>query len=374
MQAAAESASLIFPLTASVSLLMAVLVIMTGRWHGGLTSDSSIGIQKVHQGNTPRIGGVGILAGYIAAAFLITESIHSSRLLVWDLLVAASPALMFGLAEDLTKRVGTKERLLATMISGVVAWYLTGYALFRVDIPGVDALLALTPIAVLFTAFAIGGVANAINMIDGFNGLASGTVMICLAAMGFMAWQVGDDQVFLLVLIISATTLGFFLVNFPYGRLFLGDGGAYMLGFLTAWIAVMLSARHPDQISPWAPLLACAYPILEAVFSMGRRIMRGLAMDQPDRTHLHSLVYRRVVPRFFKGPNKALRNAAVSPFMWAFASIPALLSIVLKSSTVACILGLIATALLYAYIYARLSKFRWAHPGLRFRRGPPPAN
>ena len=362
---------MLFPFTIGVSFVISILVVMTGRWHAELTSDSSVGIQKVHKGITPRIGGVGILAGYIAAASLMSGSAYTPNLLVWDLLVAASPALMFGLAEDLTKRVGTKERLLATMMSGVVAWYLTGYALFRVDVPGIDSILGFTPIAVLFTAFAIGGVANAINMIDGFNGLASGTVIICLAAMGFMAWQVGDHQIVLLILVVAATTLGFFLVNFPYGKLFLGDGGAYMLGFMTAWIAVMLSARHPEQISPWAPLLACAYPILEAVFSMGRRIMRGLAMDQPDRTHLHSLVYRRVVPRFIKTHNKALRNAAVSPFMWAFASIPAFLSIIFKGNTILCVLAMLATALLYAYLYTRLSQFRWAKPGVRFKRRTP---
>ncbi|WP_159078770.1 MraY family glycosyltransferase [Orrella marina] len=289
---------------------------------------------------------------------------------MWELLIASGPALLFGLAEDLTKRVGTKERLLATMFSGVVAWYLTGYALFRVDVPGVDILLSYTLVAVLFTAFAIGGVANAINMIDGFNGLASGTVLVCLGAMGVMAWQVNDEEVLMLILIIGAATLGFFVVNFPFGRLFLGDGGAYALGFMVAWMAVMLSARHPEHISPWAPLLACAYPILEAVFSMGRRAMRGLAIDQPDRTHLHSLVYRRVIPRFFKTQNQALRNAAVSPFMWAFACLPALLSILFMSSTIACIAGLLFAALVYAHIYARLSHFRWTPARLRFRSRP----
>jgi len=126
-----------------------------------------------------------------------------------ELLIASGPALLFGLAEDLTKRVGTKERLLATMFSGVVAWYLTGYALFRVDVPGVDILLFYTLVAILFTAFAIGGVANAINMIDGFNGLASGIVLVCLCAMGVMAWQVNDEVVLMLILIIGAAAFGF---------------------------------------------------------------------------------------------------------------------------------------------------------------------
>lgn len=370
MGLAADHLDIVLPASMVVSLIVAMLVVLTSRWHASLTGDHGHGIQKVHQGYTPRIGGVGILAGYLAAAMLVSEYAPSHLRVIWMTLVASIPALLFGIAEDLTKRVGTKERLLATMCSGVVGWYLTGYALFRVDVPGVDMLLAYTPIAVLFTAFAVGGVANAINMIDGFNGLAAGTVLICLTAMGFMAWQVQDIEIVTLTLIIGATTIGFLLVNFPYGKIFLGDGGAYALGFMLSWIAVMLSARHPEHISPWAPLLACAYPIMEAIFSMARRALRGLAVDQPDRTHQHSLVYRRVVPRFVSLRRPALRNAAVSPLMWAFAAFPAMLSILTMGSTIGSVLALVFCALVYAYLYARLSHFRWRNPSLRFRRRP----
>lgn len=365
-----DALEMILPVTTAVSLMIAILVIKTVRWHAAHTADHADGIQKVHNGLIPRIGGVGIFLGYTVAAIIFNffETRRDSD--VWYLLLAACPALLFGLMEDITRRVGTKERLLATMVSGLLAWYLTGYALHRVDLPGVDLLLAYTPVAVLFTAFAVGGVANAINMIDGFNGLASGTVLVCLTAMGIMALHVSDMEITLLIAIIAAATMGFFLVNFPFGRIFLGDGGAYALGFMLAWIAVMLAARHPEQISPWAPLLACAYPVLETLFSMGRRVMRGLSMDKPDRTHLHSLIYRRVIPRYLRTTNPALRNAAVSPFLWVFAAVPATLSTLFMSSTLACITAFVGTALLYAVLYARLSHFRWRRPKLHFRRPP----
>ncbi len=97
----------------------------------------------------------------------------------------------------------------------------------KVYLPGVDWLLSFTVCALLFTGFAMGGVANAINIIDGFNGLASGSLLIMLAAFAFVADRVGDELVFSLAILYGALVLGFFVVNFPLGKIFLGDGGAY---------------------------------------------------------------------------------------------------------------------------------------------------
>jgi len=354
------------------SLLSALFLVFTKRWHAKLSADQSYGIQKVHQGQTPRIGGVCLIVGFLTASLVIvSNSSGQNNQILFSVLLACLPALIFGLIEDITKKVSTRVRLLATMCSGVIAWALTGYALFRVDVPVVDSILAFTPIAVLFTAFAVGGVANAINMIDGFNGLASGTIIICIGSLGIMAWQVNDYPVFMLCIIIAAVTFGFLLVNFPYGKLFLGDGGAYTLGFMLAWVAVILSCRHPEAISPWAPLLACSYPILEAVMSMARRFARCKALDLPDRTHLHSLIYRRVIPRYFKFKSRTLRNSAVSPLLWLFAMLPATLAVWLKGSTIYCVAAFVATAFIYAVIYTRISHFGWHWPRLMLRRRRP---
>jgi len=338
---------------------------MTGRWHQVVTADSVDGIQKVHQGATPRIGGLGIYLSLWVAVLLLDDGRQSPLQLI---LLAALPALVFGLAEDMTKRVGIKVRLLATMASGLLAWWLTGYALWRLDLPVIDSLLAYAPIAVIFTAFAVGGVANAINLIDGFNGLASGTLLICLAGLGLLAGSQGDWELARLTIMVAVATLGFFMLNFPFGRLFLGDGGAYMLGFILAWIAVMVAMRHPDTISPAAVLLICSYPVLETVFSMARRARRGQSVDRPDLMHLHSLVYRRVVPkvmrRFYNSRQGALCNAATAPFLWTFCAVPVTLGVLLKDNTLACWIAIGATAIAYDSIYRRLSQFRWTLIGI----------
>ncbi len=111
------------------------------------------------------------------------------------LYAAALPAFLAGLLEDLTKRVGAGPRLLATLAAGAVFVLISGYAITKVDLPGVDWLLAFPAFAFVFTAFAIGGVANAMNIIDGVNGLAAGTAVIVLAGFAIIAGAVGDQTI-----------------------------------------------------------------------------------------------------------------------------------------------------------------------------------
>ncbi|HWJ95547.1 MAG TPA: glycosyl transferase, partial [Telluria sp.] len=132
----------------------------------------------------------------------------------------------------------------------------------------------------------------------------------------------------------------------PFGRLFLGDGGAYLLGFLTAWLAVMLSYRNPD-VSVWAPLLACAYPVFETLFSIVRRLGNGTHPFEPDDRHLHSLIKVGLVLRLFPRLRADLRNALVSPFAWAIAAGPALLAVRFATDTGALLLACVAGLALY---------------------------
>jgi len=321
-----------------------------------LTADDIQGIQKVHTTITPRVGGFGIFLGFAFAIFLL---IPSGSALMWLVLIAALPAWIAGLAEDLSNRISTRIRLLATIVSAGLAWWLTGYTIASVDVPLIDQLLSWTPLALIFTLFAVAGVAHAINLIDGFNGLASGTVLICLTALGLVASNQGDVEVINITLLLMAATLGFFILNYPFGKIFLGDGGSYVLGFFIAWISVMLASRHADSVSPWALLLICAYPVLETVFSILRRLQTNRRMDYPDRTHLHSLVFRRVIPRFFPNTKRNTRNALTAPLLWAFAAMPAAAGVYWQDNTIACLLALVLTTAVYMLLYRRVSRFSW---------------
>jgi UDP-N-acetylmuramyl pentapeptide phosphotransferase/UDP-N-acetylglucosamine-1-phosphate transferase len=347
-QAQAAAAALI------CAFVVSVLLVLTKKHHGHLTMDSTIGVQKFHVEPTPRVGGVGIYLGLLIAWLVVHEK--GVRDILGIILLAGLIPLACGLAEDVTKRVGVMPRLLATMAGGVAAWLLTGVCLNRLDVYGVDRLMAFTPVAVLFTAFAVGGVANAVNIIDGFHGLASGTTMIALMALGAISAEADDPQLAMACFLVAASIAGFWLVNYPWGKLFMGDGGAYFSGFALAWFAVLLPVRNPE-VSVWAGLLVCAYPVIEVVYSVCRRARSRQSPGAPDSAHLHSLIKMKLIRPTLGGRSvgKGTRNAAVSPIVWAFSSLPAIGATELFDRPVLLAGGIIVCAVAYHVFYRYLA-------------------
>ena len=339
-----------------VAFATCLLIVLTRHWHGRFTLDGTQGVQKFHAAPTPRIGGLGVVLGLVISHNVLAPAVSQ---ILGVLLLCAVPAFFSGLGEDLTRRVSVRTRLLATLASGALAWWLADAALRRLDIPVLDSWLAWAPVSLLFTAFAVGGVANAINIVDGFNGLAAGIVLIALAGLGLLAQGAGDTAVASVCLVVGAAVLGFALVNFPLGKIFLGDGGAYLLGYLLAALAVLVSTRNP-QISPWAVLMACAYPILEVAFSVVRRIRRQFPAGHPDRLHLHSLINRRIIRKRFAPLSATLQNSAVSPIVWGLAAAPAAFGLLFRDSTPRLMTATLLFALLYAIAYLRLVRFSWS--------------
>jgi UDP-N-acetylmuramyl pentapeptide phosphotransferase/UDP-N-acetylglucosamine-1-phosphate transferase len=277
------------------------------------------------------------------------------------------PAFLAGLAEDLTKRVSPGKRLLATAVSASLAFWLLGAQITRGDIPGLDALLAVGAVSFALTLLAVAGIANSVNIIDGFNGLASMCVMIMLAALAYVAFQVGDSTVGALALAGIAAVLGFFLWNFPAGMVFLGDGGAYFLGFFVAEVSILLLVRNPS-VSPLFPLLVCVYPVFETLFSIYRRkVLRAVPPSMPDGIHLHSLIYRRVL-RWAVGGRTARAltrgNSATSPFLWALCTLSVVPAMLFWDSTAWVAIFLLVFAVSYVALYWRIVRFkapRWMH-------------
>jgi UDP-N-acetylmuramyl pentapeptide phosphotransferase/UDP-N-acetylglucosamine-1-phosphate transferase len=209
---------------------------------------------------------------------------------------------------------------------------------------------------VLFTGFATGGVANAINIIDGFNGLASGALLIMLGAFAWVAWQVGDALVFSLAILFGALILGFFAVNFPLGKIFLGDGGAYFAGFLLATLGVLLPARNVE-VSAWTSILICAYPVIETLSSMWRKARRdGHSIGKPDRVHFHMLAYRRYARRMVRGGgSKHLRNPAASMVTWFLPLLSAVFVTISYDNVVLSAVLFFVTVFIYSQLYRVMS-------------------
>jgi UDP-N-acetylmuramyl pentapeptide phosphotransferase/UDP-N-acetylglucosamine-1-phosphate transferase len=337
------------------SFAVCAILVLTQRWHGALSLDHDLtGAQKIHHNPVPRIGGVGVMAGLLVGVLVGYHLGGTTWPIVVKLLLCAIPAFGAGLIEDLTKKVSVRTRLLASFVSAALAAWALDATLLRLDTPLVDQLMTITPIAVLFTCFAVGGMTNAINIIDGLNGLASGAVALMLTGLAGIAWQAGDEMVIKLCLWGIAALMGFMLLNYPFGRIFLGDGGAYLGGFWLAECAVMLLHRNPN-VSTWAVLLVVMYPAWETIYSIYRRqFKQKTSSGEPDSIHFHHLILKTSESVLGKKATQWQRHGAASAAVWtlvATCQIGANLAFDMNGTSMA--LGT-AFALLYVTVYGAI--------------------
>jgi len=351
---------LVYAIALLVSCGAAACIVLTQRWHGVFSHDHDLnGAQKFHEQPVPRIGGIALMLGMAAAAWL-TNSLHEESKeanVPMFFILASLPAFFAGLLEDVTKTVSVRNRLLMTFFSAALAVWLFGASLPRLNILGLDFFMTYAPIAAVVTCFAVAGVANAVNIIDGFNGLASGSVAIMLLGLAGLAWIYQDAMLIILCLSGAAALLGFMVLNFPFGKIFLGDGGAYLAGFWLAECAVLLVVRNPD-VSAWAVLLCCVYPIWETIFSIWRKTFyRKTGMGRPDRVHFHMLVYRRLVTQRvgYKSPHW-LKHGVTSVSIWGLVAgcqCVAVMLAYLKMETMLFVGSIVAFCFVYNYFYKK---------------------
>ena len=155
--------------------------------------------------------------------------------------------------------------------------------------------------------------------------------------------------------------MGFFVWNFPAGLVFLGDGGAYFLGFYVAELSILLLQRNP-RVSPLCPLLMCIYPIFETVFSMyRRRFVRGRPMGMPDGVHLHSLIYRRLM-RWAVGDRTAKvltkRNSMTAPYLWLLCMMSVVPAMIFWNNSAVLAVFIVLFGATYVFLYARIVRFK----------------
>jgi UDP-N-acetylmuramyl pentapeptide phosphotransferase/UDP-N-acetylglucosamine-1-phosphate transferase len=341
-----------------VSLVITFLLIRYQHLHEHISGDHDfLGPQKIHTQSVPRIGGVSIALGLLLGSVYIAFKDHAINPIGF-ILLACTPVFGIGLAEDLRKNIGVQKRLFFTTIGALLAIFLVPAAITSLDIALLNWLLSFAVISVLFSCFAITGLANAYNIIDGFHGLASMIAIITLGAILYIGFKQNDLLVFKLALCMLAAIAGFFVWNYPRGLIFLGDGGAYLIGFWIAILSIMLVERN-SAVSPWFALTINIYPIFETLFTIYRRIIhQNKSPGQPDGIHFHSLIYRRLIRSNTLGQSQSNRNAKTAPYLWILVVTNAIPSIIFFDSTHA-LQGLtILFILTYWCLYRSIVRFQ----------------
>ena len=332
------------------------VILATRSIHGKYSLDyDTKSVQKYHSVAVPRVGGAALFVGLmVGAVFHGLQGDDKLYLSKWAG-IAALPVFLGGLLEDVFKKISARDRLLLAFLSAAIAYYELGIGLKAVGWEFFDTTILGQPgISLIITVFMVGGVAHSTNIIDGFHGLLIGFTLLVLAAFLWVLSIVNDYLLTIYTTILLGGLGGIVVFNFPKGKIFLGDGGAYLIGFLLAVLALLLVGRHPT-ISPWFPLAVMAYPVVETVFSIIRKTLveRRHAMV-PDKKHLHMLVFQKMGPRVANRLH-INQNAATAVVMWLVGLSSILPSLVFWNNTIACLLIFGIFSVGYTGLYLWLS-------------------
>ncbi|MEA9598539.1 glycosyltransferase [Polynucleobacter sp. AP-Sanab-80-C2] len=348
------------------SLILTLALVRYSHLHSRFSDDNQLaGPQKFHVIPVPRIGGLGIFISLCIASFVRALQNLDDGFLLFTAIACSFPAFAIGITEDISKKIRVLTRLFVVAIGALLAIYFLGIRITNLDMLFIDSAIALPVISIIFTCFAITGLANAYNIIDGFNGLASMVGIISLMAIAYVAFRVGDIPMVIMPLALIGSIAGFFVWNYPRGLIFLGDGGAYLIGFWIAISSILIIDRN-QQISPWFALIINAYPVFETLFTIWRRkVHQGKSPGIPDAAHFHSLIYRRLL-RWAHAPLQLQvekeptfsTNAKTSPYLWLLSSLAIMPGVLWWNSTWVLQLSFIIFCINYWWIYKSIVRFK----------------
>jgi len=339
-----------------VSFCLSVIIWRTCRWQmfyinrrGDLGS-----VQSSHSVPTPRVGGLAIFAALFLGSFLIPGKFGD---VTWWLLLCVLPLFIGGLWEDIGYRVSPRGRMALAAISTLLAVAVFGIWVDRVGVVGVDWALGIAPLGIAFTVFAVVGVTNAFNLIDGINGLSILISIMVATALGYVATAHGAPELAQASAVIVGALGGLLIINYPFGKVFLGDAGAYSVGFILAALAIALMHFAP-QVSPAAVLLIFFWPVADTGLAIYRRRVLRQPSDRPDRLHFHQLIMRALEISIVGRKRRALSNPLATAIIAPMSASPMVAGVMLSDSNAGAFAALLAFALLFFMTY-RLG-LRWA--------------
>jgi len=254
------------------------------------------GGRKVHQVPVPRLGGVAMTLAFavgVGFAGLVASELGSAAFLRLSL----APAILSGVALLLVIGVVDDVRGVPALVKlgGQVAVALLaaimGLRLERLVFPW--ASVDLGPLSVPLTVAWMVGVMNAINLIDGLDGLASGVVLTVLGAFGLLAALDGTDPILPIIAATVGCAVGFLAYNLHPASIIMGDTGSMLLGFVVAAVGILLTQDSVRPVAPWVPIIALGVPLVDTAWAVVRRTARGEPFFVADRGHIHHQLLRR---------------------------------------------------------------------------------
>jgi len=249
--------------------------------------------QTLHKKSISRFGGVALYLSAIITTYLFGFDWNSNAF--W-ILIFCLPAFLVGFIDDLKFYIDPGLRIILLLPVPILFFYFADIRVTDLDLGYFDDFLENEFLSLLFLCFAIVGMMNAFNLIDGINGQLSSYLVSIIVALKFIENISGtdlylSDEFRYFTNILLGALAGFFLLNL-FGKIFLGDAGAYFLGSVVCY--GLIEAQQSNNLSPWAVMLILVYPFTDLIFSvLRRRFITGGDAMHPDAEHLHHVIYQR---------------------------------------------------------------------------------
>ena len=249
-------------------------------------------LRDQHDEPIPKIGGLGLMGSMFLTIVVLWnipfdteipffQTVNQSRF--FGLIVGGFMAWSLGFVDDLFK-ISARWKLLAQFVLALFAIH-TGFALEQIKGPffqQFDLGFMAWPITILWVVT----IMNAINLIDGLDGLAGGIVITVLITLGVILWSSGSLPLLLVIMSLFGAVIGFLLFNRPPAITFMGDSGSQFLGYMTALLSIW-ATESADGKQSMLPLLILAIPLLDVFFAFTRRLLKGIPFYSADRDHIH---------------------------------------------------------------------------------------
>jgi len=314
-----------FPYLAATVVAIATTLIATplsGRLAGVIGAMDEPDARKVHSRVIPRLGGIGIYAGFLSglATFLLLRPDEYSPL-VLAVLVASLVIVITGVLDDIYALSAKYKFMGQSLAAGAVIFL--GPRIEFLALPTGDVIFLNPILSAGITFFWVVSLVNIINFIDGLDGLAAGVASIAAMTLFFYAVVTGNGAGAFIPLVLAGAAIAFLRYNFNPASIFMGDSGSMLLGLILGAVTVSNVTKGIAFVSLLVPLVIVAIPIFDTAFAILRRLWRGQSITQPDKGHIHHRLLHR---------GHSQRRTVVQIYLWSFALSAAAIGLTLTTS------------------------------------------
>jgi len=335
-------------------LMIALNCILSFYWqsihHKFKSLKSYQGVQRVHQGEVSRLGGVIAFVGLATYSLFCSNGIGMSY--IFAIICSSIPLLIIAVKEDLFHSTTPAQRLVGMIITVVMFFLIYPVNFPVIDLPVFGNLLNQSNLAVwIFFSFAMVVIMNGNNLIDGANGLMPMTTLIQILCLFYLSHSVDDFYSEVRLVLSAIPLLIFILFNYPWGKIFMGDFGAYFYGLIISTNTIIFFGDHPE-LPTWGAVLILFYPAFELLFSVIRKKIQKLDPTKPDNHHLHLKIFHLLRSQVIK-PRTS--NDLVMPCLSLIWGSPFVMLVWVYDSLLLTTLAIIVISFIYLGFY-------WALP------------